>query len=69
MRILIYSDDPLARSGLAAILATKPEITIAAPQATDEDIVQALDVYAPDAIVWDFGPDAVLSLEIGRAHV
>lgn len=43
------------------MLATQPAITIPAQMATDADISQALDVYAPDALLWDCGSDAPLA--------
>lgn len=58
LRILIVSDDHLARAGLATLLANQPSLSIAAQIASDAEVVQALDVYAPDAIVWDCGSDA-----------
>ncbi len=58
LRILIISDDPLARAGLATLLANQPALSIAAQIASDAEIAQTLDVYAPDAIVWDCGSDA-----------
>ena len=45
------------------MLATQPEVTISAQLATDAEMAQALDVYAPDAILWDCGSDAALSVE------
>ena len=48
------------------MLATQPEVTIAAQMATDAEVAQALGVYLPEAILWDFGSDAVLSLERAR---
>lgn len=58
LRALIISDDPLARAGLAALLANQPALTIAAQLGSDAEFAQAVDVYAPDAIVWDCGADA-----------
>lgn len=58
LRILIVSDDPLARAGLATLLANQPALTIAAQIGSDAEIGQALDVYVPNAIVWDCGSDA-----------
>jgi two-component system, NarL family, nitrate/nitrite response regulator NarL len=58
LRVLIVSDDALARAGLAALLAGQPALSISAQIASDADIGQALDVYAPDAILWDCGSDA-----------
>ena len=39
------------------MLADQPAITLAAQLASDADIPQMLDVYAPDAILWDCGSD------------
>lgn len=58
LRVLIISDDHLARAGLATLLANQPSFSIAAQIASDAEITQSLDVYAPDAIVWDCGSDA-----------
>jgi DNA-binding NarL/FixJ family response regulator len=58
LRVLIISDDPLARAGLATLLANQPALSIVAQIASDAEISQALDVYAPDAIAWDCGSDA-----------
>ncbi len=59
LRILIISDDPLARAGLATLLADQPALTIAAQTESNAEIAQTLDVYAPDVILWDCGWDAV----------
>src|SRR5574341_465406 len=64
LRVLIISDDPLARAGLATLLADQPALALVAQTespfgiASDAEIAQTLDVYAPDAILWDCGWDA-----------
>ncbi len=54
LRILIVADDPLARAGLAALLADQSGIAVIG-QAAGDDLSSALDVYRPDVIVWDVG--------------
>ncbi len=63
LRVLIISDDPLARAGLATLLANQSALIIAAQIASDAEISQAVDVYAPDAILWDCGWDAASARE------
>ncbi len=53
LRVLIVADDPLARAGLASLLASQPGYTIVGQVAGDSDLHQALDVYRPDVILWD----------------
>ncbi len=53
-RILIVADDPLARAGLAALLAGQDGCTVVGQVAGDDP---ALDVYRPDALIWDLGWD------------
>ena len=53
-RILIVAHDPLARAGLAALLAGQDGCTVVGQVAGDDP---ALDVYRPDALIWDLGWD------------
>ena len=55
LRILIVADDPLARAGLATVLAHQPGCVIVGQVAGGEDILLALDVYRPDVVLWDLG--------------
>lgn len=55
LRILIVADDPLVRGGLAALLTDQPDCMVAGQLAADADVVAGLDVYRPDAVLWDFG--------------
>jgi two-component system, NarL family, nitrate/nitrite response regulator NarL len=55
VRVLVVGDDPLARSGLAALLAGQPGVVVAGEVAPDEDLAAALQAQAPSAVVWDLG--------------
>ncbi len=57
--ILIVANDPLARAGLAALLAAVESLTVLG-QTGQADLEAAVDTYDPDAIVWDVGWDAQL---------
>jgi two-component system nitrate/nitrite response regulator NarL len=61
LRVLIVADDPLARAGLAALLADQPECTVVRQVAEDTDLLAALDVHRPDVIVWDLGWEPTLA--------
>ncbi len=53
--VLIVADDPLARAGLAALLADQPGYALAYAGATDDDLADALQRFRPDAVLWDLG--------------
>ena len=53
-QLLIVADDPLARAGLAAILAGQATVTVAG-QTGSADLAAALRAFLPDVIVWDLG--------------
>lgn len=60
--ILLIGDDPLARSGLAALLASEPGLLIVA-QASPADLAPEIaGDLAPRAVLWDLGltPGAAL---------
>jgi DNA-binding NarL/FixJ family response regulator len=50
-RVLIIANDPLARAGLAALLANQRDCTIVG-QVAREEIVHAVETFRPDVIVW-----------------
>ena len=62
LRILVVADDPLSRSGLAALLQNQAGCLVAGQIAGDADILAALEQYRPDVLIWDLGwnPDAAL---------
>jgi len=55
LSVLIVADDPLARAGLAALLAGEAGIAVAGQSGSDADLGAALDAFLPDAVVWDLG--------------
>ena len=58
MRVIVVGDDPLARAGLANLLT---DVDVVAQIATDDSILEALQAYAPDAVLWDLGWDTETS--------
>jgi len=58
LKILIVAENPLARMGLAALLAGQPDITIAGQTAGGLNLPDEIDLYRPDAIIWDWGWDS-----------
>jgi DNA-binding NarL/FixJ family response regulator len=59
----VVADDPLARAGLATLLAEQPGIEISGQVPGESDLAVALQVYRPDVVLWDLGWDPALSLE------
>jgi two-component system nitrate/nitrite response regulator NarL len=57
LRVLITADDPLARAGLATLLASQPDCVVVG-QVTPGDLAGMLDIYRPDVILWDSGWEA-----------
>src|SRR5262245_50125204 len=63
LRILIVGDNPLARTGLAALLAGESGIAIVGQVAGSNDLPEDLDLYKPDIAVWDLGWEPSSALE------
>jgi DNA-binding NarL/FixJ family response regulator len=61
LRILTIANDPLARTGLATLLADQPGCTVVGQVAGETDLAATLDVYQPDVVVWDLGWDPDLA--------
>ncbi|MCX7706965.1 MAG: DNA-binding response regulator, partial [Anaerolineae bacterium] len=55
VRILVVASDPLARAGLAALLAGLPECTVVGRAAAGEDVPSAVEAHRPDVVLWDLG--------------
>ncbi len=53
LRVLIVANDPLARAGLATMLANQPGCTVVGQIAAESNLRQSLDVYQPEVILWD----------------
>jgi two-component system, NarL family, nitrate/nitrite response regulator NarL len=58
LKILIVAVNPLARMGLAALLAGQPGIAIAGQTAGGINLADEIDLYRPDALIWDWGWDS-----------
>ena len=63
LRLLVVADDPLARAGLAGLLAAQPGCQIVGQSVADSDWPVELASAQPDVIVWDLGWTAGNSLE------
>ena len=63
LRILILADDPLARAGLAALLAGQPGCIIAGQVASSDDLLEAIQAHRPNLLLWDLGWDPAPTLE------
>lgn len=55
LRVLVVAEDPLARAGLAGILADLPDCVVVAQVPPGAQLTHALDRFDPDAVVWDAG--------------
>jgi DNA-binding NarL/FixJ family response regulator len=53
-RVLVTADDPLARAGLATLLAAQPGCEVVG-QVSPSDLAEMIDVYRPDVVLWDLG--------------
>ncbi|MGQ9491270.1 MAG: LuxR C-terminal-related transcriptional regulator [Anaerolineae bacterium] len=63
VRVLVVSDDPLARAGLAALLADQPGCLVVGRASTVEDLAAVVAAYRPDVILWDAGPASAAASE------
>lgn len=63
-RVLILANDPLARAGLAVLLADEPTIGIAGQSSSDADLDAVLTAFHPDVLLWDLGwtPDSQIAV-------
>ncbi|HZF08688.1 MAG TPA: response regulator transcription factor [Thermoanaerobaculia bacterium] len=64
VRVLLIGDDPLARSGLAALLAAEPGIAVVAQSTPGEDAAAAVAEHDPDVVLWDLGSRPENPLEL-----
>lgn len=57
LRLLVVAEDPLARAGLATILADQPGCEVVGQSGVGESVLANLEAFQPDAIIWDLGWD------------
>jgi two-component system nitrate/nitrite response regulator NarL len=55
IRVLIVATDPLARAGLAILVADQAGFHVVGQVGDSEAQQDELDVYRPDVVVWDLG--------------
>lgn len=71
LRVFVLADDPLARAGLAALLAEQPGCAVVGRASSADDLPAAVATYRPDVLLWDLGwsPDPGLDrlAEMGPA--
>jgi len=63
LRVLIVAEDPLARAGLAVLLADQPGCLVVGQVASGAAEEDNLDAYRPDVLLWDLGWDPTAALE------
>lgn len=63
LRVLIIADDPLARAGLATLLANQPGCRVVGQISGEIEALDTLEVYRPDVILWDLGWNGEDSLD------
>jgi two-component system nitrate/nitrite response regulator NarL len=71
VRVLVVADDPLARAGLGALLASQPGCTLAGQVVPAGDLAEEVAVYRPDVLLWDLGwdPEPDLLLDVAEADL
>jgi len=62
LRLLVVASDPLARAGIAALLADRLGFQIIGQIEGGDSLQDEIDIYQPDLIVWDLGWDPQESL-------
>lgn len=55
IKVMIVADNPLARMGLAGMLANRTECTVVAQAAPDTALLDLIDVTKPEVLIWDSG--------------
>lgn len=62
LRVLVVAGSPLARAGLAGLLGDQPDLLLVG-QVSDDQLPDALDLYQPEALVWDVGYEPLAQLD------
>lgn len=60
--ILIVGDNPLARMGLAALLAERDEVQVVAQLAADDNLPEMVHLHRTELLLWDVGWEPPLEL-------
>ncbi len=62
-RILVVANDSLARAGLATLLSNQPGCIVTGQIDGEGNLAEAIQLYRPDAIIWDLGIDVARAIE------
>jgi len=62
-RVLVIAANPLARAGLAGLLSDQSGILVVGQTAGDADLIDVVEVYRPDVLIWDMGFDSLSALD------
>ncbi len=62
-RVLVIAANPLARAGLAGLLSDQSGILVVGQAAGDADLIDVVEVYRPDVLIWDMGFDSLSALD------
>ncbi|MHB1295764.1 MAG: helix-turn-helix domain-containing protein [Anaerolineae bacterium] len=65
VRVLVIARDPLARAGLATLLAAEPGVRVVGQSAESDDTAAEAAMFGAEVLVWDLGwspPDPRRSL-------
>ncbi len=63
LRVLVVASSPLARAGLTALLDGASGLNLVGQTAGEAELADALDVYRPDALIWDMGWEPLQTLD------
>ncbi len=63
VRLLLIADDPLARTGLAALLSDQNDMQVVGQSGTGVDLRAVVAAFLPDVVVWDLGWEPADKLE------
>jgi len=63
LRVLVVGEDPLARSGLVALLNRPGQIEVVREIAPGDGVEEALDAHRPQVVLWDLGFAVALDLD------
>lgn len=66
VRVLIADDHPVFRDGLAALLATQPDVAVVATAADGAEALELAAEHRPDVVVMDLQMPAVNGIEATR---
>ncbi len=64
LQVLVVGNNPLARMGLVSLLREQTTYDVVGQVAGDEGLADYVDIYAPDAMVWDMGTEVAESLAL-----